>query len=89
MKKFVEPELRRIELKLSENIASSGEKEYEGQNFMGSFRTRHMYENCSEVIWRTMVPANYESITANWNSLVRCFAWGTSEVAAARTFGLR
>lgn len=92
MKKFVEPELRRIELKLSENIASSDEKDYEGSNVAGTFRTRQKYIGCSEVVIKTLVPADYESIQAvNWETsgIKGCFGWGTTEASAARTFGLR
>lgn len=56
MKKFVEPELRRIELKLTENIAASVE-EYPG-TFDNTYHTLQEVVDCNKVYFNTGIPTS-------------------------------
>lgn len=65
-KVFREPEVKRIELNLAENIASSAEEVFD--SIAGAFKTRQYEANCQALIVYTSVswPELLQSADAIW-----------------------
>ena len=82
-KKFIEPEIKRIELNLNENIASS---EPFFEEYKGIFYITHGYKGCLENTQEKGI--HYDNINGdNFGSLYGCFISGPKE--AAEVLGLR
>ena len=78
-KKFIEPEIKRIELNLNENIASS---DVQYTEYDGLFRISHNYDNCLERVQDTKV--RYDEVTAssaNWMAVIGCFIYSMPDTA--------
>ena len=81
-KKFIEPEIKRIELNLNENIASS---EPYSTIILGGIEVTHALKGCLEQVIDTGLHYNevtYDNYLSTWN----CFVKGAKEAAYAFGF---
>ena len=82
-KKFIEPEIKRIELNLNENIASS-----DGYHhiFAGAFKVSHTEVGCLDNVEETWVPFYELGTTDRFEEVQKCFV--VSKPEAARILNL-
>ena len=84
-KKFIEPEIKRIELNLNENIASSHEEGYNDVH-MGAFNVCHTEKGCLEHVHKTDISYDQIFTTDRFLEIQKCLVG--SPLNAARILGL-